>query len=121
MSLKFVDVPLSGETVVVGGASISTLKPGRVFRQNDITETQMKNTLMLAVTCCISHVMEERKIALFHFFQGVTYIRGFMRVLQMDYKLIVRVHRTAVCNLTVHRTTQQSSEKNGNCSFEKTL
>lgn len=83
MSLKFVDVPLSGETVVVDGASISTLKPGRVFRQNDITETQMKNTLMLAVTCCISHVMGKRKMALFHI-SRVTHIREFMRVLQMD-------------------------------------
>lgn len=48
MSLKFVDVEFIVGTVEVDG--ISTLNPGKVFKQKDITETQIKKTLMLAVT-----------------------------------------------------------------------
>jgi hypothetical protein len=33
-----------------GGDGISTRNPGSVFKQNDITEVQMKNTLIPATT-----------------------------------------------------------------------
>lgn len=55
MSLKFV----VGESRVVADG-ISTLRPGSVFKQKDITETQMKNTLMPAVT--YGREERERKI-----------------------------------------------------------